>query len=104
MEARMALIEDMFKGNVVTGVAIGVAALVLGPTLFPTVGRVLRPAAKTVIKGGIMLYRETVGAIGELTTGLVEEATRELEQGGTEHAAAAGSSSAARRESSREKH
>jgi len=26
----MALIEDVFKGNAVTGVAIGVAALVLG--------------------------------------------------------------------------
>jgi hypothetical protein len=102
MEARMALIEDVFKGNALTGVAIGVAALVLGPTLFPTVGRALRPAAKTVIKGGIMLYRETVGAIGELTTGLVEEATRELE-GGAEHAAA-GSGAAAHRESSREKH
>ena len=99
----MALIEDVFKGNAVTGVAIGVAALVLGPTLFPTVGRALRPAAKTVIKGGIMLYRETVGAIGELTTGLVEEATRELEQGGTERAGA-GAGSAAHRESSREKH
>src|SRR6266404_1415901 len=104
MEARMALIEDVFKGNVVTGLAIGVAALVLGPTLFPTVGRVLRPAAKTVIKGGIMLYRETVGAIGELTTGLVEEATRELEATGAEPTAAAGSGSAAHRESSREKH
>jgi hypothetical protein len=100
----MALIEDLLKGNAVTGVAIGIAALVLGPTLFPTVGRALRPAAKTVIKGGIMLYRETVGAIGELTTGLVEEATRELAQGETEHAAAAGSSSAAQRESSRGKH
>ena len=98
----MALIEDVFKGNAVTGVAIGVAALVLGSTLLPTVGRVLRPAAKTVIKGGIMLYRETVAAIGELTTGLVEEATRELEQGATEHAV--GSGSAAHRESSREKH
>src|ERR1700738_2504974 len=102
MEARMALIEGVFKGNVVTGVAIGVAALVLAPTLFPPVGRVLRPAAKTVIKGGIMLYRETVGAIGELTTGLVEEATRELEQGGTQPPAA-GASSAALRESSRGK-
>jgi hypothetical protein len=99
----MALIEDLFKGNVVTGVAIGVAALVLGPTIFPTVGRALRPAAKTVIKGGIMLYRETVGAISELTTGIVEEATRELEQGATEHAAAAGPSSTAIRESSRGK-
>jgi hypothetical protein len=100
----MALIEDMFKGNAVTGVAIGVAALVLGPTLFPTVGRVLRPAAKTVIKGGIMLYRETVSAIGELTTDLVEEARRELESNGAEPAAAAASAAASHRESSREKH
>jgi hypothetical protein len=30
----MALIEDIFKGNAVTGVAGGVAALVLGPTVF----------------------------------------------------------------------
>jgi hypothetical protein len=101
-EARMALIEDVFKGNVVTGVAIGVAALLLGPTLIPTVGRVLRPAAKTVIKGGIVAYRETIGAIGELTTGLVEEATRELEQGGAERAGAG--AGAVHRESSREKH
>ena len=100
----MALIEDVFKGNAVTGVAIGVAALVLGPALLPTVGRVLRPAAKTVIKGGIMLYRETVTAIGELTTGLVEEAKRELEQSPSGQAAVAGSAPAAHRESSREKH
>src|SRR5215831_21419691 len=79
MEARMALIEDVFKGNAVTGVAIGVAALVLGPTLFPTIGRALRPAAKTVIKGGLVLYRETVAGIGELATDLVAEAKSELE-------------------------
>jgi hypothetical protein len=103
MEAGMALIEDMLKSNAVTGAAIGVAALILGPTLFPMVGRVLRPAAKTVIKGGIVAYRETVGAISDLTSGLVEEATRELEHGGT-GAAAASAAAAAHRESSREKH
>jgi hypothetical protein len=100
----MAFIEDVFKGNAVTGVAVGVAALVLGPTLFPTVGRVLRPAAKTVIKGGIMLYREAVTAIGDLTTDLVEEAKRELEEVGPVPAAAARSAAMAHRESSREKH
>ena len=51
-----------------------------------------------------MLYRETVTAIGELTTGLVEEAKRELEQSPPELAAVAGSAPAAHRESSREKH
>lgn len=100
----MALIEDMFKTNAITGVAIGAAALVLGPTLFPAVGRVLRPAAKTVIKGGLVLYRETVSAIADLTTDLVEEAKRELEQDGPERVAGAASAAAGHRESAREKH
>jgi hypothetical protein len=99
----MALIEDMFKTNAVTGVVIGAAALVLGPTLFPAIGRILRPAAKTVIKGGLVLYRETVNAVGDLTTDLVEEAKRELEQGGPERAAGAASAAAGQRESAREK-
>lgn len=86
----MALLEDMFKGNALTGVAVGAAALFLGPTLFPTIGRVLRPAAKTVIKGGIMLYRETIAGIGELTTDLVEEAKSELEQEQRERAGSDG--------------
>lgn len=101
----MALLEDMFKGNAVTGVAVGAAALFLGPTILPTIGRVLRPVAKTMIKGGIMLYRETVAGIGELTTDLVEEAKAELEQGQqTGLEAPAGSRSTVQHESSREKH
>lgn len=103
----MALLEDMFKGNVLTGVAVGAAALLLGPTLFPTIGRFLRPAAKTVIKGGIVLYRETIAGIGELTTDLVEEVRSELEQGQSEHAGHQGTTetaSHARREGAREKH
>ena len=101
----MALIEDMFKGNALTGVAVGAAALFLGPTVLPTIGRALRPVAKTMIKGGIMLYRETVNGIGELTTDLVAEAKSELEQDrhdGPEGNTARGA--ALHRESSREKH
>ena len=101
----MALIEDMFKGNALTGVAVGAAALFLGPTVLPTIGRALRPVAKTMIKGGIMLYRETVNGIGELTTDLVAEAKSELEQ--DRHNGPEGNTArvaAASRESSREKH
>jgi len=101
----MALIEDMFKGNALTGVAVGAAALFLGPTVLPTIGRALRPVATTMIKGGIMLYRETVNGIGELTTDLVAEAKSELEQDrhdGPEGNTARGA--ALHRESSREKH
>lgn len=101
----MALLEDMFKGNAMTGVAVGAAALFLGPTVLPTIGRALRPVAETMIKGGIMLYRETVAGIGELTTDLVAEARSELEQDhsvGLEKPAAR--SAGASQESSREKH
>lgn len=102
----MALLEDLFKGNAVTGLAVGAAAMVLGPTLFPAVGRFLRPAAKTVIKGGIVFYRETLAGIGELTTSLVEEAKSELEGGGRELTTGDGPARAAstHRESAREKH
>jgi hypothetical protein len=101
----MALLEDMFKGNAMTGVAIGAAALFLGPTVLPTIGRALRPVAKTVIKGGMVLYRETIAGIGELATDLVEEAKSELEQ--DQHAAVEGPASrnsTVHREGSREKH
>ena len=101
----MALIEDMFNGNALTGVAVGAAALFLGPTILPTIGRALRPVAKTMIKGGLVLYRETVAGIGELTTDLVAEAKSELEQ--DNHAGIDGPTArpaAVNRESSREKH
>jgi hypothetical protein len=102
----MALFEDMLKGNAMTGVAVGVAALFLGPTLLPTIGRVLRPAAKAVIKGGIVVYRETVAGIGELTTDLVAEARSELEQDHEDTPAihSPAPASHASRETSREKH
>jgi hypothetical protein len=86
----MAFLEDMFKGNAVTGVAVGLAAIVLGPTVFPAIGRVLRPAAKSVIKGGIVAYRAMITEAGEFASDLIEEARSELEvAGGTAGAASA---------------
>jgi hypothetical protein len=77
----MALIEDMFKGNLTTGLAIGVGAVLLGPMLIETFGSYLRPAAKTVIKGGMVFYRETLSEIGEMASDLVAEAMAELDEG-----------------------
>jgi len=76
----MALIEDMFKGNLAAGLAIGVGAIILGPTAIRTLAGVLRPAAKTLIKSGMVFYRETLSEIGEMTTDLVAEARAELDQ------------------------
>jgi hypothetical protein len=50
----MALIDDILSGsNWVTGLAIGVGAVVVLPLVAP----ILRPVAKTAIKGGILAYQ-----------------------------------------------
>lgn len=50
----MALFDDLFSGgNWVTGLAIGLGAVIVLPLAAP----VLRPLAKTAIKGGILAYR-----------------------------------------------
>lgn len=45
-----------------------------------TIGIVLRPAAKTLIRGGMVFYREISGKIGEMASDLVAEARAELDQ------------------------
>jgi len=81
----MSLIEDVFKGNVVTGVAVA-GAVLLAPTVLPVVGRALRPMAKAVIKTGMVAYRETLAGVGDVTGDLVAEARAELEHDGTDTA------------------
>jgi hypothetical protein len=100
----MALLEDMFKGNAVTGVAVGLAAIVLGPTVLPAIGRVLRPAAKSVIKGGIVAYRAMVTEAGEFASDLIEEARSELEQAGRTAEAATAGTARPKAEHSPQKH
>ncbi len=75
----MAILEDVFKGGTVTGLAVGVGALLLVPTVLPAVGRVVRPAVKAAIKGGMVFYRETIAEVGELAGDLFAEARSELE-------------------------
>jgi hypothetical protein len=78
----MALVEDLLKGSTITGVAVGLGALFLAPTVLPAVGRVVRPALKAAIKGGMVFYRETVSEIGEVAGDLFAEARAELEHNG----------------------
>jgi hypothetical protein len=72
---KMALLENLFKGNLLTAVAVGLGAVLLGPAA----GQVLRPAAKAVIKGGMLAYRG-LAELGEMASDLVAEAGAELEQ------------------------
>jgi hypothetical protein len=77
----MALIEDIFKGNLATGLAIGVGTVLFGPPLMQTIGGWLCSAAKAAIKGGMVFYRETLGEIGVMASDLVAKARAELEPG-----------------------
>jgi hypothetical protein len=78
----MALFEDIAAAeilgvNVVTGLAIGAAALVVMPLAAP----LLRPVAKAVIKGGIYAYDSTAELYNQAAsdvTDLAGEVQREV--------------------------
>lgn len=56
----------MEGGNVWTGIAVGVGALIVWPLIAP----VLRPAAKAAIKGGLIAYREAERLYNDATAGI----------------------------------
>ncbi|HUO76470.1 MAG TPA: DUF5132 domain-containing protein [Thermodesulfovibrionales bacterium] len=88
----MGLFDDVFKGNVVTGLAIGIGAAVLGPAVLPVIASVAKPVAKAAIKGGIILYekgKEAFAEMGEVVEDLVAEAKSEVEEAHKAAAAAA---------------
>jgi hypothetical protein len=73
----MAILEDAFKGNVATAVAIGIGAVVLRPILVP----IVRPLFKAVLKAGVVAYDQGRLAAAELGEGygdLVAEARAEM--------------------------
>ena len=51
----MALLDDVLNGgNLMTGIAVGVGALIAWPLITP----IARPLAKSVVKGGLIAYRQ----------------------------------------------
>lgn len=81
----MALIDDIFKGGTVQGLAVGIGVAILAPVVIPAVAATIRPLAKAAIKTGMVVYekgREVVVEAGEVVEDLVAEAKVELEEGG----------------------
>lgn len=83
----MAVIDDLLgnglKGNIVTGLAIGIGTIVLAPVVIPVLAGVTKPLAKAAIKGGIILFekgREAFAEVGEVMEDLVAEAKSEMQQ------------------------
>jgi hypothetical protein len=79
----MALLEDLVKGNMLTGLMVGAGAIILAPIVVPAVAQVVRPAAKAAVKGGIMIFergQEAVAEIGEMVEDVVAEPAAETKQ------------------------
>lgn len=75
----MALLDDLAKGAATpTGLAVGVGAALLTPVLAPAASQILRPAAKAVMRTGIVLYRSAMEPISAALGDLVAEAQLEL--------------------------
>jgi hypothetical protein len=92
----MAIVDDILKSNVLTGLAIGIGAAILTPIILPIVASIAKPLTKSAIKGGIILYeksRETIAELGETVEDLVAEVKAELAQ---EHAPPAGAAAVAK--------
>jgi hypothetical protein len=88
----MGLLDSGLKGNVMMGLAIGIGAAVLGPTVLPALAGVAKPLLKAAIKSGLMLYekgKETAAELSEVVEDVVAEAKAEMEEVHAEAAPAA---------------
>ncbi len=85
----MALFSNGLKGNILTGLAIGIGASVLAPAVIPVLANVVKPLAKAALKGGIVLYEkslETFAETKEVVEDLIAEAKAELAEAKTQPA------------------
>jgi len=71
---------SIFKNNFVVGIASGLVAAVIAPVLIPALKKSGRPLAKSLVKGGIMLYdkgRQAVAGAGEVLEDVIAEVQAE---------------------------
>jgi hypothetical protein len=97
----MGLLDDGLKGSVVTGLAVGIGAIVLAPAVLPALAGVAKPLLKAAVKSGIILFekgKETAAELSEVVEDIVAEARAEMaevHEAGAPAAAAATTAAAA---------
>ena len=70
-----------WKGNIVSGLAIGIGSAIIAPLIVPALSKAARPMAKAAIKGGLVLWetgKEKFAEAHELMDDLLAEAKTEL--------------------------
>ncbi len=85
----MALFDNGLKGNIVTGLAVGIGAALFAPQVIPALAGVVKPLAKAAIKGSLVLYeksKEAVAEVGEMMEDIVAEVKAEMAESHTEAA------------------
>jgi len=65
----MGIFDNGLKGNIFTGLAIGIGAAVLAPTVLPVLVGAAKPLVKAAIKGGIILYEKGKENLQKLVSG-----------------------------------
>lgn len=79
----MAILDDVLKGNILGGLAIGIGAAIVGPVVLPVIAGIAKPLAKGAIKSGLLLFekwKETVAEMSEVFEDIVAEAKAEIEE------------------------
>jgi hypothetical protein len=75
------MVGSWFKGNIVSGLAIGIGSAVIAPLIVPALSKVAKPLAKVAIKSGLLLYetgKEKFAEVSEVVDDLVAEAKSEV--------------------------
>ena len=70
-----------WKGNIVSGLAIGIGSAIVAPLVIPALSKAARPLAKAAIKGGLVLWetgKEKLAEAQELVDDLLAEAKTEI--------------------------
>lgn len=77
-------ISDFVEDAGAPGIIAGIGAVLLAPVVIPVVAGIGKPIAKSLIKGGIVLYEKSKGAVaelGETWEDMIAEARAELAEG-----------------------
>ena len=51
----MPFFKSLFRGNIITNLAIGAGLAILTPFVVPLIARIVKPAAKGAVKGGVLV-------------------------------------------------
>src|ERR687887_827817 len=93
----MALFDDVFEGfgsSWTSTVLVGIGIALVAPVMVPALATGMRPLAKAVIKGGMIVYdkgAEVLAEAGEQLSDLVAEVRSEIDATATAAADAAAS-------------